>query len=427
MAHHRTSKLAALLAAATAAVALLPLAGCGPEPAPFHTNGVSVLRQNSLSRAWFVDLNLSGADHQVVDLDVRSKLLYVYTADKRVTAIDRRTGVVQFTTDVASPELRLQPVVELEGLLVFPNATNLQVFDDKGQYVKTVPVPTPLRSHAVAESGEAPGTNKGTTVYFGASGIGHGGMVEAYDVSRASAFKKWEFITHTGGAIVAAPAVYGDVVFTGDDRGEVDAVNAQRLQVWNTDHGAFLTGGSIEADLRVDDSGLYVVSLDTKLSCINRNNGLLKWQYFAGAPLDQPPVLTPDTVYLMTPNHGLVALDKTGGAYNRAPRWTYDAGERFLAQDAKFAYVATSRPDPTDPELPRQRYVVALDKQTGRPAYESEHHDFTVFGTNPRDNLVYVGFADGKLMALAPVLRAGQIGELVMRPVVPQTLASAAR
>ena len=418
---HPTSpfKSAAALLLAAAAIG-----GCTPEPVQFHENPVGVLPRNSLSRGWFVDLKLSGDDRQVVMLDVRSQLLYAYTADKHVTAIDRKTGVVKFTMTVNSPEPQLQPLVELEGLLVFPNQTNLQVFDDQGQFAKVVPVPTPVRSHVAAESSEAPGTNKGTTVYFGASGIGHGGLVEAYDIARRDAYKKWEYITHTQGAILAAPAVYGDIVYSGDDKGEVDAVNTQRLQVWDTDHSVFLTSGGITADLKADESGLYVASGDTKLSCINRVTGKLKWQFFAGSPLSVPPVLTPDTVYLMTPNQGMVAIDKTSGAYNRAPRWTYGPAKQFLAQDAKYTYVAESRPN-RNPELPDYNVVVALDKRTGRPRFESEHHDFTVFGTNARDGLVYVGFADGKLMSLEPVLRGGQVGQLVMVPLAREAVALA--
>lgn len=388
------------------------LGGCEAEPTPFHENRVGVLPQDSLSRAWFVDLKLDGPDQQVVTLDVRSKLLYVYTADKHVTAIDRKTGVVRFTMAVDSPEPRLQPLVELEGYIVFPNATNLQVFDDQGQFLKSIPVPTPIRSNAAAESSEVPGTNHGTTVYFGASGIGHGGLVEAYDVSRTSAFQKWEYITHAQGAIVAAPAVYGDIVYTGDDQGEVDAVSTIRVQVWGTPGGYFLTSGAITADLRTDESGLYVASNDSKLYCLNRNTGKLKWQYFAAAPLVSSPVLTPDTVYLPTTNRGLVALDKNTGAYNRAPRWTAPLADQFLAQDAKFTYVEETRPNPARPGVPF-RVIVALDKQTGRKAFESDHNDFTCLGINPRDAMLYVSFADGKLMALQPVLQAGQIGELV--------------
>ena len=414
--HRRPRRGSAPLLAATAmaALGLAGLAGCGPEPTPFHENPVGVLPQNSLSRAWFVDLKL-GTDpgKQVVTVDVRSKLVYVYTADKRVTAIDRKTGVVQYVMAVQSPEQRLQPLVELEGFIVFPNATNLQVFDDRGTFLKSVPVPTPLRSRASAESNEATGTNRGTTVYFGASGVGHGGLVEAYDVSRTSAYQKWEYITHAQGAIVAAPAVFGDIVYTGDDQGEIDAVSTDRVQVWSTEDGIFMTSGAITADLRVDESGLYVASNDSKLYCVNRTTGKLKWQYFAAAPLVSAPVLTPDTVYLSTSNHGLVALDKATGAYNRAPRWTDPAAEKFLAQDARFVYAEVVRSDPLKPLLPPSRTIVALDKATGRKVFESDHHDFSCLGVNPRDGLIYAAFDGGKLMGLQPVLHAGTIGELV--------------
>ncbi len=415
---------------ATAALALAAAlaagpSGCGTEPVAFHENPVGVLPQDSLSRDWLVDLNRTGAGRQVVTLDCRSKLLYAYTADKHVTAIDRRTGVVQYSMAVNSPESRLQPLVELEGFVVFPNATNLQVFDDKGQFIKTVVVPTPIRSTASAESSEVAGTNHGTTVYFGASGIRQGGLVEAYDIGRAAAFEKWEFITHDQGAIVAAPAVLGGIIYTGDDQGEVDAVSLARLPVWETEGGTFTTGGAIVADLRADESGLYVASSDSKLYCINRATGKLLWQYFAAAPLVAAPILTPDTVYQITPNRGLVALDKTAAAvapahdaplsksYDRRPRWTYPMAEQFLAQDAKYTYVAEARPNPADAKAPLH-VIVALDKQTGRKAFESARQDFTCFGINPRDGLIYVAFAGGKLMAVQPVLRPGQIGELVL-------------
>ena len=422
----RRAVVTAAAVAITAVAGLTGLAGCGPEPSAFHENRVGVLPQNSLSRAWFVDLKLSGADQQVVTLDVRSKLLYVYTADKHVTAIDRKTGVVKFTMAVDSPEPRLQPLVELEGFIVFPNATNLQVFDDKGQFVKSIPVPTPIRSNAAAESNEAAGTNHGTTVYFGASGVGHGGLVEAYDVTRMSAFQKWEYITHAQGAIVAAPAVYGDIVYSGDDQGEVDAVSTDRVQVWGTDGGYFLTSGAITADLRADESGLYVASNDSKLYCINRTTGKLKWQYFSAAALVSSPVLTPDTVYLPTTNRGLVALDKSTGAYNRSPRWTAPLADQFLAQDAKFAYLSEVRVNPAEPDLPFHA-IVAVDKQTGRKSFESDHKDFACLGVNPRDALIYVSFADGKLMALQPVLQAGQIGELVRAPATERPSVAMAR
>jgi hypothetical protein len=46
--------------------------------------------------------------------------------------------------------------------------------------------------------------------------------------------------------------------------------------------------------------------------------------------------------------------------------------------------------------------------------FESDREDFTVFGSNKKDAMIYAGFADGSFMAVTPVLKPGQIGELVM-------------
>ena len=393
---------------------------------PFRENPVGVLPQDSLSRAWLVNLHRSGPAAQVVTLDVRQKLLYVYTADKHVTAIDRLTGVVKFTMAVDSPEDRLQPLVELNGFIVFPTQTSLQVFDDQGHVPQGGRRRHPDPQHGRGREQRGDGNQPGHDGLL--RGVGHrqrrpgrgvrhqppGGVQEVgvhhprpgRDPGRPGRLRRHRLQRRRPGR-------------------EVDAVSVARLQVWATDGGYFLTSGAITADLRVDESGLYVASNDSKLYCINRATGKLKWQYFAATPLLSSPVLTADTIYQMTTNRGLVALDKAAPpvvgqaeappakAYDRFPRWTYPLASQFLAQDEKFTYAAVVRPDPAHPGGPPQRLIVALDKQTGEKRFESDHKDFDCFGINPRDGLIYVSFGGGQLMALQPVLRAGQIGELV--------------
>jgi len=59
-----------------------------------------------------------------------------------------------------------------------------------------------------------------------------------------------------------------------------------------------------------------------------------------------------------------------------------------------------------------------------KPAFESDHKDFSVLGTNRRDSTIYAGFPDGKFYAIKPVIKGGLIGELVMTP-VPASVAMA--
>ncbi len=403
----RTIRRAA--AASLLAIAAAGIAGC-EHLAPVEAPYIGPLKQGSFQSGWSVDLNLAKGD-SITRVDVRDQLVYIYSAKKRVTAYDRKSGKLKFGMDVPSPVDTLMPLVELPDMLVFPNSTELEVFTKDGFFKKSVPLPSPLRSNAAGE---------GTTVFFGAAGA-RGGLVEAYDLARPYAPQKWEYLTYDTQPVTAGPAVSTGIIYSGSEGGEVDAVstNESRAQVWNTDHGSFLAAGAITADLQVDDSGLYIASHDSKMYCVNKTTGKLKWQYFASAPLYDSPVLTSDTVYQFVPGKGMAALDKNTGAYDRSPKWIYPTATQFLSQDEKYAYLLEPRTDADKPELGTANVIIAVDKQTGVKAFESKRTDFTVFGVNRKDGAIFAAFADGRVMTILPVLKAGTIGELVMAPVGP--------
>ncbi len=388
------------------AVACAVVGGC-EHMTPVEPPYFGVLPQGSFQRGWLVELDLAKTD-RVTRVDVRDDTVYVYTLKKQVTAFDRKAGTRKFSMDVPSPIDNLLPLVELQGMIVFPNSTELEVFNREGRLLQSVPLPLPLRSDAAGE---------GTTVFFGAAGA-RGGLVEAYDLSRAYAPQKWEYLTRDTAPVTAGPTVSNGIVYSGSDDGEIDAVStsATRAQVWNTEHGAFLAAGAITADLKIDDSGLYAASHDSKMYCINKTTGKLKWQFFAGASLYDSPVLTSDTVYQYVPGKGLAALDKNTGAYDRNPRWIHPTATQFLSQDEKYVYLLDPRTDSAKPGSPTTNFIIAVDKQTGVKAFESKPTGLTVFGTNLKDNTIFAGYDDGRVITIKPVLTAGVIGEMVMGP-----------
>ncbi len=383
-----------------ALTAALFLAGCA-KTVPPKPDYIGVLPQGSFQRGWPVNLDLKKGDF-VTRVDVRDKLVYIYTFSKRVTAFDRKSGKLQFSMVVKSPIDSLLPLVELQGMIVFPNATALELFDSKGDFIKEVALSSPLRSDAAGE---------GTTVFFGSAGP-RGGLVEALDLTRAYDVQRWRYSTTDSTAVTAGPAVSNGIEYSGSNGGEVDAVSVStRAQLWETEHNNFLAAGPIVADLQLDDSGLYIASQDTKLYCLNKSTGKLKWQYFAGYPLVDSPVITSDSVYQYVPGKGLVALDKNTGSYDRSPRWINPTATQFLSQDEKYTYVAEPSTDPAYPTV-KTFAIVALNKQTGEKEFESDHKDFTVFGINRKDSTIYASRANGNAMAIIPVLKAGEIGVL---------------
>jgi outer membrane protein assembly factor BamB len=389
------------------ALALIGLiAGCS-EPVSFKENPIGSLPPGSFELAWLMPLTLKTGD--VVDrMEVRDEVIYVFTHDKQVIAINRKQGTLRYVVQVQTPSPRVLPPVELADKIVFPTATSLELFDKQGNHLRSVPLAAPLHSGA---SGE------GDTVYFGAFDP-YGGRLLAVNLQNEYNTSRWQLLTK--GSISAAPLVYQSFVYVGTEAGEVYAVNEDRNALWSIEGGVFQTAGPIVADLKADDAALYVASKDSKLYSINRTTGKLLWQYFAGVPLKTSPVPTLDTVYQTIPGQGVAAIDKYIGVknppYNRTPKWIVPNATQFLAQDDTDAYLLEPRVDDKDPSITRN-VIVAVDKQTGKEKFESQHTDWTVFGTNTKDATIYAGYPNGQIIALRPDLKAGRIGELVLKPV----------
>jgi hypothetical protein len=398
------------------------LAGCS-HPAVYEPLPTGLLPAGSFALTWMYPLDLK--DDSVVSLDVRDQLIYIVTADKHVTALERKSGKFKFAMVVNTPSPHLHPPVELADKIVFPTVISLEVFDKSGVHLRSMPLSSPLRSGA---TGSGSATGSGDTIYFGADDPA-GGLVLAVDLSRAFDFNRWSLLT-PGGAITSTPCFYNDTLFVANEAGQVYAINSDRNPVWNTPGHIFLAAAPIIADLKADEGGLYIASKDSHLYCLNTidqkvdqtsvQGGRLKWEFFPGVPLEDSPQPAGDMVYQYVPGKGMAAISKVDGPFIRPARWIYPTATRFLSQDAHYAYLVDARPNADDKDK-TDNFIIAVDKQTGEKVFESKHTDFNVFGSNLKDEVIYAGYASGQILAIEPVLNAGRVGEIVLVPVTDLT------
>jgi hypothetical protein len=317
--------------------------------------------------------------------------------------LDRESGVRKFVVQLSAGGVKARPPVVLKDYVVFPTISTMEVYDRQGKQHRSVQTPgMALRSGAVG---------LGTRVYFGADDP-NGGRVVCLDLAGSIYQDRsilWTLQTLSG--ISATPAIQQGLLYVGDDSGGVYAVNAQSAApVWPVKHegreaNVFGTGGGIRADVKADEYGVFVASLDTKLYCIGRTDGRIRWQYFAGVPLIYPPTVSPTTVYQYIENIGMVAIDKTQGEASRKSKWTHPHAIQFLAEDEKYAFL--ERDD---------HIMIAVDRMTGQEQFHSKRDDFVAFATALKNNVIYATTSDGKVRAILPVFKAGTLGEMVMVP-----------
>jgi len=391
------------------------LGGCTTRVAPTANSGTpEALPAQSFRREWAADLKLE--KDQIERMFVIEDLVFAFTKGNVAYALNKGSGTIRFFDKITTSSIRPHPPVVLKDRIVFATNSTLEIYRRDGQgKERSFATHSSLRTNAVGWAG-------GSRLFFGVDTPGAGRMVavETLPGQYKPVREVWELMSTKGAAINSAPAAWGGAVYVAYDDGEVYAVNGEtRATIWSTSTGTtFKTYGPVQADLRADEYGVYVPSTDTKFYCLEKGSGRVKWQYFAGSSLRDSPEVTATTVYLPVNNVGMVALDKTQGQYNREPKWVVRDMVKFISEDEKFAYFQRS-----------DNVIVAVDRATGEQRFTSKRRDLVAFATNARDKdgMIYASTREGIIVAIRPVLKPGDVGEMAWEPATPIVEAVAAR
>jgi outer membrane protein assembly factor BamB len=372
-------------------------AGCAAHAVPPPRSAPALLPANTFDGKW--STNIDPASGPIAQIYVREDLLFAYTADGTSYVLSRDTGRLLHVHYLNGGLANLHPPIVFKDNIIYTALNSLQLYDRRrGDFVRTIHLPLAVRSGATGYRNE---------LFLGAD-YPDGGRLVCLDLTREYVPTRWTLM-FPGASESSAPTVYEDVVYAAGEDGNVAAVSVDnREPAWS--FGYFVTLGPVYADLQVDETGLYVASADTKLYCINRVSGKVKWQYFSGTALKDSPTLTKDLIFQYVPGTGLVALEKgppvvddpKGPFFDRQPRWIDADATQFLAEDNQHVYVAQ-----TDGS------VAALDKTTGNPIFFTKKKGFVAFAPDATDNIVYAATDDHRVVALRPVLGTGIVGELV--------------
>jgi len=364
------------------------------EPAPV----IRELPPQSFTPVWSSPLALQKSNPAIA-LHVRENQVFVYSKDHTSYVLNRRGGQIEHAETVQTLANLAPPVVQSDQI-IYPTNTTLAIYDFKGKLVRTVQLPASMRSNGAAGLDDL--------IVLGTDNS-KGGRIVAMDLTREYDTPRWELMTRRG--VSSTPAILQGAMYAASEDGGVYAVNRERTAIWPVPGGVFHTDGPILADVVVDEYGVYIASTDSKLYCLGRADGKVRWQYFAGSQLTAAPAVTDDFVYQLVPGEGMVAITKTQGDYNRTSKWTVKEARLFLAEDKTYAYFRSTA-----------NRIIAVEKASGSVKFQSETK-FDLFGSNTFDSTIYVGRKSGKIYALTVVLVPGKTGELVLFP-AESTLAS---
>jgi len=357
----------------------------------------------SFKRDWMADLELKG--DAITRVFLREDVVVAYTKSNMAYVLNRAGGVVRFAAKITDSSVPpLEPVV-LKERVIFPTDSSLEIYRRDGRFERSYTTQSSPRTNVV-------GQRDGSRVFFGVDTRNSGRVVaiETLPGQYKPVNQKWELMDDHGAPIYSAPAVNAGIVYSAFGNGEVYAVNQDNRQaIWSTSTGqTFKTYGPVQADLRADDFGVYVPSTDSKFYCLDKTQGRKKWEYFAGSSLRSTPAISATMVYLPVTDRGVVAIDKINGPASREPKWIVRDAVKLVAEDEKYAYFHRA-----------DNVVIAIEKASGEQKFTSKRTDFVAFATNTKDSTIYAATKSGQVMAIVPVLKPGNMGELALDQATP--------
>jgi outer membrane protein assembly factor BamB len=188
-----------------------------------------------------------------------------------------------------------------------------------------------------------------------------------------------------------SPAVWENVVFTGDASGTMYALSIKDGDVI----GSFKTGGPIYSSPAVEDNYVVFGSADSSIYCLNAETGLLNWKVKTGAEVLGSPSIEDDVVYIGGSDRTFRAINLKSGDV----AWQFDGIEGYI-ESKPLVYENNVIFGAWD------TYLYCLDKTNGNLLWkwkgDIEGMLYSPAAYNPvaSDNIVLVVAPDRKLTAI---------------------------
>lgn len=346
------------------------------------------LQAAGMFRYWQASLPLSPGDSPD-EAHLVDEALYVVTDGGVLFALTANTGLVRWAAKLTEADHRIYSPTHIRtadgaGPVVIPTSTKVFIHDRfSGDRIQSFTPEFAVGSPAVGYD----------DVLFMGGADGRFYSLRLNHPLAREPFMLWAAAAE--GRVTAAPVLYAhDMLLFASQGGAVYSCRAAD----KTLNWVFRANGPITGDPVVDESGVYLASLDRSLYRLHLLSGRVIWRMRLPQPLDEGPVVTAHTVYQYCPGHGLSAVDADTGR----EKWRSHSARAFLAHTRNGDIVFTS-----------DHRLEVLDHDNGDVRHSIEAPAKTRTASNRNDDAVYLLGRDGRVLCArldsVPYLRRQQV------------------
>ncbi len=364
-------------------IACLATAVSAEPKSPLVSDGD--LQAAGMSRYWQAHLPISPGDSldKIYRVD---EALYVTTDHGVLYAVTADTGLVRWAQKVAGEDHQIYPPSHVRttsgtGPTIVTTTTSVFIYDRySGVLIQSFEPTFAAGSAAVADGG---------VLYMGSAA----GRFYSLQLASPEPFKRWEVLAD--GPITTTPILYDrdTLLFVGQRGTAYSCVASDKTLNWRV-----RPGGTVMTDVAVDESGVYLASLDRSLYKVDLESGRLAWRVRLPNPLTEGPVAASQTVYQYCVDNGLSAIDAETGT----ERWRHPDGRTFVAHARGGDLVLTV-----------DRRLLVVDHESGEVRHVVDAPAVTAALSNTLDDAAYMYSGDGRVLCVrldsVPYLRRQQV------------------
>jgi len=304
----------------------------------------TALNRLGLEKAWYAAVPMGISNERVLTMNLAEDMVFVQTNMANLHAYEAETGKYLWGASLGRRTFDARPI----------SVNSDRVFATNGPILLSLDRRTGRTAWTAQMEGTAVGSTAATEERV-MVGLASGKLV-AYNVrdhtqdnppGRSAGSFTWAW--QTGATITARPVPADRVVaFASQDGYVYVALDNPHTLLYR-----YLTGGPIIGSLGTFGTRTLIVpSTDRTLYGVDLFTGETLWTVPTGAALEQEPIVSGDTVYVLNAAGRLLAIDPAGGAI----RWDANIGRgRILAVGATRLYGET-----------RDHDLGIIDRSTGK-------------------------------------------------------------
>ncbi len=351
--------------------------GCGSPQQSGDMFDQQQIQDASFYTYWQAQVPLGRGD-TVSDCHLVDDNLYVTSAKGHFFALQADKGLLRWCLKVTEPDYTIYPPRHLvapdgRGPVVVVTTTRIAVFDRySGDTLLSTPIPFPPAGGAVGDM---------TRLYLGSNDGNMYSLLWCHPYGNEP-IERWRLTA--GSPIASTPEfIAPDTLFFTTERGCVvscGGFDKRRLLTSRTE-------GAITADPFVDESGMYVASLDRSVYRFDLSSGTVLWRFRMPKPVRDAPKVVGHTCYQYCDGTGITAIDTDTGQQ----KWRREDAVRLLATFSGEAAIQTSG-----------GAIDVVDISSGKTSRSFAAQGVSAAVCNTSGNAIFVATADGRITGIQP-------------------------